>query len=161
MSKIKLFIIGFIIGGIIIGPVCIYCVKKYWPSVEIGIKRPKISPTIYTIPVQDMDINKPGDCEIIKKCAVSKLNVKLEAKENKIFGRAWDDCKYIDFEFGLNARSTDRHIFQIGAGWIYDIGYYIRPGYLYRTCFWDIAIGGSILINKTNPGGEITFQKSF
>lgn len=156
-KEIKTRSIYFIIGAVL----ATLIVKLYWPNVELDIQYVSTSPTTHTTDTSHTDINKPEDCQVAKDCANSPIKVKAEVKENKIVGKAYDDCKFADFEIAVKARSTDKYIFQFGAGWTLKNGYYLRPGFLYKTSLLDIAIGGSALLNETNPGAEIMIQRAF
>lgn len=134
-------------------------VKLYWPNVEFKIQYVHTGPTTHTTDTSHADINKPEDCQVVKDCANSPIKAKAEIKENKVIGRAYDDCKYADFEIALKAQSTDRYIIQFGMGWAIHKGYYFRPGFLYKTHLLDIAIGGSVLLSQSDPGAEIMIQK--
>ena len=152
----------------IIGITAIICIvgtfiitKLYFPSVEFEITDSHVGETTHQIPTNNIDVNKPEDCIIAKNCANSDIKIKARIEKNKLLGRAYDLCKSVEFEYEFKGNLIPRYIIQIGAGWTYDIGYYIRPGYLYQFDF--IAIGGSCILpkDKKHFGIEFMVQKAF
>jgi hypothetical protein len=150
----------------IIGITAIICIigtfvitKLYFPKIELEIIDSHIGKTQHQIPTNNIDINKPEDCQTVKDCANSDIKVVAETKENKLYGRAFDSCKSVDFDYEFRATLSARHIIQGGYGFQYGIGSYGIIGYGYQFDF--LAVIGNTIINKTNPGVNIIVQKGF
>lgn len=136
--------------------------KWYWPETELEKIDEKVEDTVIHKDLSKIDINKPEDCETLKKYVESPIRVKTEVKGNKLFGTAYDDIKSADFMVEFRTRDMRKHIFQLGLGWLYRTGYYVRPGYLYN--FDLFAIGGSVILPVTNYDNwavEVMIQKRF
>lgn len=134
--------------------------KLYWPETELEKVDEKVEDTVYREEISTIDVNKPDDCEKLKKWIESPIKVETRVEDNKLYGTAFDDIKSADFMVEFRARNTRKHIFQLGFGWMYRTGYYVKPGYLYNLDFF--AIGGSVLLpvkNHNNFGLEIMVQK--
>jgi hypothetical protein len=150
----------------IIGITAIICIigtfiitKLYFPNIKLQIINSHIGETQHQIPTNNIDVDNPADCMIAKNCANSDLKVVAETKGNKLYGKAFDDCKSIDFDYEFRATLSARHIIQGGYGFQYGIGSYGIIGYLYQFDF--VAIGGNAIISKMNPGFNIIMQKAF
>lgn len=160
--KIKTLIIGvilLIITGIGLG---IYGTKKYWPT-TITITDSSVGQTMHTVPT-NIDINNPEDCQKAKEYMESDIKVEGHMKDNILIGRAYDASKYVDFSFTFKAKPSYKYIFQFGMGYMIQHGYFVHPGMLYQTGFWNIAIGGSCILpisDYKNFAAEIMVQKAF
>jgi hypothetical protein len=157
-SKIKI--------GVICGIICFFLgaflTKIYWPNVEYKITDSSVGQTQHHVDTSTVDINNPEDCQKIADCANSDLNVEGHIEGNRLVGKAYDACKYVDFMFEFAAQNTKNHIFQFGLGYSIQNGYYLRPGYLYDLNF--IAVGGSIIFpisEYKNFAFEVMVQKAF
>jgi hypothetical protein len=148
----------------IIGITAIICIigtfiitKLYFPNIKLKIIDSHIGETQHQIPTNNINVNKPEDCQIAKNCANSDIKIEAHTKGNKLYGRAFDSCKSIDFDYEFRATLSTRHIIQGGYGFQYGIGSYGIIGYLYQFDF--MAIGGNAIISKTNPGINLLIQK--
>jgi hypothetical protein len=141
--------------------IAVLTTKIYFPNIKLKIVNSEIGPTQHQTNTANTDINNPADCQIAKDCANSDIKVVADTKGNKLYGRAYDDCKSADFMFEFEAQNTTRHIIQLGMGWNNKIGYFAHPGYLYQLDF--AAIGCSFIIpkDKGSFGVEIVAQKAF
>ena len=139
---------SYFLAGAVIATIL---VKLYWPNVEIKIVEATVSDTK---PIVVID-----NCDTAIKCAKSKIGITAEVKKDTLYGKAFDDCKEVDFTFKLKAQSTLKHIIQIGYMFQYDVGSSIDVTYLYNLDF--VAIGGGGIFNKINPGIRVVAQKAF
>jgi hypothetical protein len=154
--KNKIIVISWIVSIII----AVIITKLYFPNIKLEIIDSYTEETQHQIPTNNIDINNPEDCRVAKNCANSDLKQEVRTEGNKLIGKVYDDCKSMDFYYEFKASLTARHIIQGGIGWAYDIGYYVRPGYLYQTDL--IAFGGSFILpkDKKHFGFEIMGQKA-
>lgn len=163
----KSFSIGLVIGIFLTILVGIYA-REYFIETDTKIVKEEIEDTKWKDKYLKLklEVSKTKDGNVVIgqdvfdnliACASSDLYAKSSIEDNVVTVDIGDLCKESKFRIELKTYSkVPRHILQGGYSYSYGIGSGYEVAYLYN--FKLFALGGGVVINKTNPGVKAIIQ---